>query len=195
MPRQPDPHLEERILNTAARLFLRGGEKALSMRTLAKAAQTNTPAVYRRFRNRKDILRALLQRAQRDLLAILEPCQSFPEACHRTVDFIVEHHHQYQLISAGVFSKINEPRLTLELMKQRSAEWLGGKPEDHTGLVLALWALVHGTGTLLSSKAVPVSHEAELRSAFSDAVHLLLENDVRISRSATQVSGASRTQS
>lgn len=186
MPRQPNPHLEDRILNTARKLFLRGGEKALSMRVLAKAARTNTPAVYRRFRNRKEILRALLHRTQRDLLAVLEPCHSFGEACQCTVDFIVAHHHEYQLISAGVFMKIEEPRVTLEFMKRRSAEWLGGTPEDHIGLVLALFGLVHGTGTLLSSKAVPPNHEGAIRTAFADAVELLVANDARLSR-CTQV--------
>jgi len=187
MPRQPDPHLEDRILDTAKKLFVRGGEKALSMRVLARAARTNTPAVYRRFRNRKEILRALLHRTQRDLLAVLEPCRSFGEACQCTVDFIVAHQHEYQLISAGVFMKIDEPRLTLEFMKRRSAEWLGGTPQDHIRLVLALFGLVHGTGTLLSSKTVPPNHEGEIRLAFADAVEVLVANDARLSRN-TQVS-------
>lgn len=176
MPRQPNPYLEDRILNAARKLFVRGGEQALSMRVLAKAARTNTPAVYRRFRNRREILRALLHHTQRDLLAVLEPCNSIPEACQRTVDFIVDHHHEYQLISAGVFSKIDEPRVTLEFMKRKSAEWLGGTAEDHTDLVLALWPLVHGAGTLLSSKAVPANQEAQFRAAFRDAVAALVAN-------------------
>lgn len=177
MPRQSDPHLEERILNAARKLFLRGGEKALSMRILAKAAHTNTPAVYRRFRNRKDILRALLRHTQQELLAVLEPCKSFPEACERTVEFIVEHHHEYQLVSAGVFTRIDEPRVTLEFMKRRSADWLGAG-QDHSDLVLGSWALVHGAGTLLSSKAVPSTHELQLRAAFRKAIKLLVESHI-----------------
>jgi|HubBroStandDraft_6_1064221.scaffolds.fasta_scaffold1519205_1 AcrR family transcriptional regulator len=183
MPRQPDPQLESRILDAATKLFLRGGEKALSMRLLARAARTNTPAVYRRFRNRKEILRALLLRTQMNMLEVLEPCQSFPEACQRTVEFIEKHHHEYQLISAGLFTRINEPRLTLELMKRRSVEWLGGTAEDHTGLVLALWIMVHGAGTLLSSKAVPPAHEAQLRASFENAVRLLVANHTKLSQS------------
>ncbi len=58
MPRQPDPQLETRILRAAQKLFLRGGEKGLSMRALAKAAHTSTPAVYRRYKSRKQILEA-----------------------------------------------------------------------------------------------------------------------------------------
>ena len=49
MPRHPDPDLEDRILSAAQRLWTRGGEKSLTMRAVARAARTNTPAVYRRF--------------------------------------------------------------------------------------------------------------------------------------------------
>jgi AcrR family transcriptional regulator len=50
MPRKPDPDVEVRILDAADKLLHRGGEKAISMRKVAKLARTNTPAVYRRFR-------------------------------------------------------------------------------------------------------------------------------------------------
>ena len=44
MPRHPDPDLEERILKAAHALWRRGGDKALTMRVVARAAGTNTPA-------------------------------------------------------------------------------------------------------------------------------------------------------
>src|ERR1022692_3070050 len=67
VPRRPDPDLEGKILDAAQELWKKGGEKGLTMRAVAKAAGTNTPAVYRRFRNREDILRALLRRIQQDV--------------------------------------------------------------------------------------------------------------------------------
>jgi len=173
MPRQADPHLRERILDAARKLYLKGGEKALSLRVLAKAAQTNTPAVYRRFRSRKEILRALVQRVQQDLVAVVQACDSPQEACYRTLEFALAHPHEYQLISTGVSWKVNEPRPVFELMKRRSAELLGGAPEDHAGLVLALWALVHGVAMLLISKAVPLAHAAELRLVLAQGVELM----------------------
>ena len=57
IPRQPDPELEARILEAADALWRRGGEKALTMRAVAKAARTNTPAVYRRFKDREHLIR------------------------------------------------------------------------------------------------------------------------------------------
>ncbi len=181
MPRHPDPQLEERILNAARKLYLRGGEKALSMRTLAKEARSNTPALYRRFRNRKEILRALVQRTQQDLFSVLEPCRSVQEACQCTFEFILAHSHEYQLISAGIFAKVNEPRPNIELMKTRCAQWLGGSPEDHASLVLILWALVHGTATLLYSKAIPSGHAKQARSVMSEAIEVLVRNSSALS--------------
>src|SRR6202035_6039893 len=62
MPRQPDPNLEDRILNAAQALWKRGGDKSLTMRAVARAAGANTPAVYRRFKDRRDLVRGLLLR-------------------------------------------------------------------------------------------------------------------------------------
>ena len=45
MARQPDPDLEDRILNAARKLWKQGAGKALTMRAVARAAGTNTPAV------------------------------------------------------------------------------------------------------------------------------------------------------
>ena len=64
MPRHADPDLEKRVLDAAQKLWRGGGDRTLSMRALARAARTNTPAIYRRFKDRKDILRALLLRAR-----------------------------------------------------------------------------------------------------------------------------------
>ena len=66
------------------------------------------------------------------------------------------------------------PRPNVEFMKRRAAEWLGGSPEDHTGLVLSLWALIHGTATLLISRAVSGDYAAELRSVFPASVETLV---------------------
>src|SRR6266851_10440797 len=97
MPRHIDPEVEERILQAARRLWHKGGESALNMRAVAKAAGTNTPAVYRRFRNREDILRALLRRIQQDVVDALKPCSCPEEACQRYLEFAESHAHEYEL--------------------------------------------------------------------------------------------------
>lgn len=176
MPRQPDPLLQGRILEAARKLFMKGGEKALSMRALARLAHTNTPAVYRRFRNRRAILRALWARFEQDLYRVLQPCSSLQEVCQRTLEFALARPREYELAFAEWAPRFQEPRPNVEYVKSRAVEWLGGSPGEHSSLVLALWALIHGTAMLLISKAVPVKDQAELRSVFTASVELLVSN-------------------
>jgi (p)ppGpp synthase/HD superfamily hydrolase len=56
------------------------------------------------------------------------------------------------------------------------AERLGGSPGDHTSLALALWAITHGTATILISKSIPAEHAEELRSVCSSAVKAMVRN-------------------
>ena len=185
MPRQPDPGLEDRILNAAHTLWKRGGEKALTMRAVARAAKSNTPAVYRRFRNRQDIVRALLRRTQYDIGARLAACRTVEEMGETYLDYALSHPHEYELFYASVrvFSPpsrdgrlrpIRESRPNLGLMEKKLAERLGGLPENHTRLGLALWAAAHGTAMMLLKKAIPPGHEAELRAAFRSSVKAML---------------------
>src|SRR6266567_1626672 len=137
MPPKLDPIVEARILDSARKLWIKGGDEALSMRAIARAARTNTPAIYRRFRYRKDILRALVRGTQQQLVEVLQACESLEEAGQRIFEFAMAHQREYQLITSGLLSRINEPRTGFELLKRRSAEWLGGSPQDYTRLVLA----------------------------------------------------------
>jgi len=192
MPRRPNPDLEERILQAAQRLWKKGGEKALTMRAVAKAAGTNTPAVYRRFQNRQDILRGLLRRAQRDVAAAVQPCPTPEEACERYVEFALSHPHEYELFYAHAYQlprparsgrtpALREHRPTMALMEGKLAERLGGAATDHTRLSLALWTMAHGTAMLLISRAIPEEHVADLRSAFTAAVATLISNASHLS--------------
>jgi len=187
MPRRLDPDLEERMLNAAQRLWKKGAEEALTMRAVAEAARTNTPAVYRRFRTRDDILRALLRRVQKDVVDAMRPCQSPEEACERYLDFALAHPHEYELFyehacqlppaarkRAGV--PLRETRPTMALMEEKLANRLGGAPADHTRLSLALWMTTHGTAMVLISKAIPDHLRAELRSAYTAAVETLIRH-------------------
>ncbi|MEI4861372.1 hypothetical protein Q8G41_27675, partial [Klebsiella pneumoniae] len=89
----------------------------------------NTPAVYRRFRNRNEILRAIAKKTQQDLLTVVESCGSLQELWQNALEFILAHPAEYKLMVAGLFFRTGEPRPGFELMKQRSAELLGGSPE------------------------------------------------------------------
>jgi AcrR family transcriptional regulator len=185
MPRHPDPDLEERILQAADVLWRRGGEKALTMRAVAKAAQTNTPAVYRRFKDRQDLIRGLLLRIAGRIREQFQLGQTIEEMAAAYVDSAVETPHEYQLFymhsralsppkGRGKPRPIRESRPNFAFTEQLLARQLGGRPEDHTQLALELWALLHGTTMLLVSKSIPEGHEGELRTACLTAVKSLV---------------------
>jgi AcrR family transcriptional regulator len=187
MPRRPDPKVEGRILHAARKLWKTGGEKALTMRAVAKAAGTNTPAVYRRFQNRQDILRALLRQVQQDVADAITSSRSPEEVCERYLEFALSRPHEYELFydyayhlprqsAGGRPAALREHRPTMALMELKLAERLGGSPEDHTRLSMALWAIAHGTAMILISKSIPPEHMPELRSVFTASVTAMVRS-------------------
>jgi len=151
VPRHPDPDLEQRILGAASRLWARGGEKALTMRAVAKASGTTTPTVYERYRDRDDILRALRLKTRRELFAALSRTRTLREAFERQLEFALENSHAYEVLFDGVAKppSLHEPWPSFNLMRERIAKRLGGTPRQHTRLMLAVWSLMHGTAMLI----------------------------------------------
>jgi len=186
MPRHPDPDLEERILKAAHTLWKRGGDKALTMRAVARAAHTNTPAVYRRFKDRQDLIRGLLRQLAAQIRQHFEAGKTIEGMAEAYVEYALRLPHEYELFytHAGALSlpkgagrprPIRESRPNFALVEELLAGRLGGRPEDHTQLGLAIWATLHGTATLLLSKSIPEGHEEELRRACRSAVKALLD--------------------
>jgi AcrR family transcriptional regulator len=185
MPRPPDPGLEERILKAAEVLWKRGGERALTMRAVAQVAGTNTPAVYRRFKDRDELLRALLLRIAGRIRQYFEQGETLEGMADAYVESALKLPREYQLFYShgsllnpprrrGSPVPIRESRPNFASAEQVAAKQLGGSPEDHTQFVLCLWALVHGTATLLLSGTIPSGHEAELRAACRTGVKSLI---------------------
>jgi WHG domain-containing protein len=104
----------------------------------------------------------------------LEPCRSLAELTDSALEFALAHPREYQLLTSGLTSKVTDERPNIEFAMRRSAQWLGGQPRDHMGLVLALFALLHGTAILLSSKSLSEEYESGLRRAFKSAVESLI---------------------
>lgn len=188
MPRQADPELEGRILDAADKLWRQGGEKALTMRAVAKAARTNTPAVYRRFKDREDLIRGLLQRFVARLRSYFEQTKTLEGMAEAYLKFALDMPNEYQLFyrygpllnPSGKPGRrrrpIAESRPNFELVQRAAARQLGGAPEDYTEMVFQLWSLLHGMAMLLLSRSVPPGYEGELRQACRSAVKLLIAN-------------------
>lgn len=186
MPRQPDPDLEDRILSAAHVLWKRGGEKSLTMRAVARAARTNTPAVYRRFKDRRDLVRGLLRHIGTRIRRHFEVGDTIEAMAEAYVEYGLKLPHEYELFytyaremnppkESGAPRPIREYRPNFALLEQLLAKRLGGAPEDHTQLALAIWSTLHGTTMLLLTKAIPSGHAEEMRSACRSAVKTLLD--------------------
>jgi AcrR family transcriptional regulator len=186
MPRHPDPDLENRILNAAQVLWKRGGEKSLTMRAVARGAGTNTPAVYRRFKNRKDLVRGLLLRIAARIREDFSARETLEDMAEAYVDSALRLPNEYELFYAnsrelspprgtGRLRPIRESRPNFKFVEQLLAKRLGGSPEEHTRLALSIWATLHGTTMLLLSKSIPEGHEEELRNACRAAMRTMLD--------------------
>jgi len=175
LPRHPDPQLETRVLLAARKLWNKGGERSLTMRAVASAAGTNTPAVYRRFKNRRDLLRALMLRTQADVSTLIVRCNSLQEICHTVFDFAVSHPREYELLSSRLVVTSRLPRTNLEYVVTKTAGWLKLPADQCRPLVVALLSLIHGSAMLLITGAIP-EHAELVRSSFSVAVDQLVRN-------------------
>jgi AcrR family transcriptional regulator len=176
LPRQADPQIEQRILDAACRLWSRGGEKALTMRGIAKAAGTTTPTVYERYRDREDILSAVRLQTRTELLAAVSPTRSLAQACRKYLEFAMAHRHAYEVLFDGFAEppSLHEPWPTFNLMRLRVAQRLGGAPRRHTRLMLSLWSLMHGTAMLMIRGGVSEPLHTQMLHACLDAIEAIM---------------------
>ncbi len=177
MPRKADAKLEDRILDAAYELWSKRGEKALTMRAVARAAGTTTPTVYKRFDDKRDLLALLRQRALNNLVSVLQSAHSPAEVCRRFLAYASIHPYEYRLLTSdwgARLSRANESRPTFEIIKKRLALQLGGEPEDHVRLALALGAILHGTATMLMGDGVQPPLARQLRSICNEACEALI---------------------
>jgi AcrR family transcriptional regulator len=190
VPRRPDPDLEKQILNAAQKLWKKGGEKALTMRAVATAAGTNTPSVYRRFRHREDILRAIMQRIRLEIAAAMEDACSPEEACERYLDYALSNAREYDLFYQQEYELFYSPRSiragvkptgrpVKDVMKRKVREKLGESPDDHGPLLMALWMVCHGVSMLLIAKTILPKNTAAARGVFTDLVARMLREEGR----------------
>jgi len=149
---------------------------------VAKAASTNTPAVYRRFRSREEILRALVGDYQRQLMDQIAPCKSAQEIAQRILNFALSRPREYELITSGLLARMTSDRPAVDFDAYRAAELLGGSPKDHANLTMAVWALVHGMALLQISGSMRKEDHPRAQKAFKQAINILIENEDQLRR-------------
>ena len=183
MPRHTNPEVEGRIIAAARKLWHAGGEEALSMRAIARAARTNTPAVYRRFRDREEILRALVATYLEQLFREVEPATSVPELLDRVLQFAMNQPREYELMTSGLLARVTKARPALDLATLKAASWLGGTPDENRKLVLCVWAMMHGLIMLRISGTMQEEEFPLAVAAFHRAVQILVENRGKVQTS------------
>lgn len=181
MPRHADPQLEQRILDAACRLWSRGGEEALTMRGVARAAGTTTPTIYERYHDRDDILRAVRLQTRLELFAVLGRTRSITQACQRYLEFALEHPHAYTMLFDGFAQppSLHEPWPSFNLLRLRLTERLGGTPRQHTRLMLSVWSLLHGTAMLMIRGGAAGALRTQMIHSCRDAVEAIIAKAAR----------------
>jgi AcrR family transcriptional regulator len=152
MPRRPDPETKSRILDAACRLYHRHGEESLTLRAVAKAAGTTTPSVYKRFKSRNNLLKAIGARTREKFFSELTPTLTLEAACRLYLDFAVAHKNEYRLVfglfRGEMFSHLPK-QPAVEWAKQQLAKRFGGDPAEHAATSYTLRFLLHGAASLL----------------------------------------------
>jgi len=150
MARKADPGLEEHILNAALVLVDKEGISGLSMRSVAKMSGTTTPTLYSRFQDHDDLAWAVVNRIQREILALVSSSGSIEEIFRVFLRYISNHPRRYELLMTVRIPawEENRPRPVYEMVRERLQQQLGGTREKVEPLAMAIFALIHGTATL-----------------------------------------------
>jgi AcrR family transcriptional regulator len=151
------------------------------MRAVAKAAGTTTPTVYERYRDRDDILRALRIQTRKELFATLRRSRTLAQACQDYLEFALQHRHAYEVLYDRFAEppSLNEPWPSFNLLRERLTQRLGGRPRQHTRLMLSLWSLMHGTAMLLIRGEAVGALRTQMFHACLDAVEVVVAEAAR----------------
>jgi len=180
MPPHPDAQLEEKILKAAQRLWKVQGPASLTLRAVAREAGTTTPTVYKRFRNKQALHKALAARVRSQLNEQLFASKSLEEVCRRYLAFVHQNPHEYQLL-LHAWSDVFHPELPRPgrawLMRQ-FANRFGGDAEDYALVAYALIMLSHGAATVLSIPGDEIARQELEENFLKIADRLIAHNEV-----------------
>lgn len=175
-------NLKQELIDAGLQLILKEGMDALSLRRLAAACGVSHAAPYKHFKNKEDILEAILDQAERSFVeeqaaAIdADPDASAKERLVKLgvayVQFMVEHPDYFRLLYfCGALSLRpavdlkNPPSecTSLSIFYRTASAYLVSCKADernHSSNILAMWAMVHGLAAMLVNHTLrPGEHE------------------------------------
>lgn len=161
MPPIPDQQLEERILTAARRLWRKYGERGLTLRGVARAADTTTPTVYKRFRNKEAIRIALAERFREEMLADAFVSTSVEDIPRRYLAYAEANPHEYDLLRLSwpqLFAP-GRPRPGRALALAQMAARFGGAPGEYEQIADAMFLICHGAATMITLSGDPAAQK------------------------------------
>jgi len=176
MPKKPDPELEGRIVTAALRLLDRGGEPAVTMRSVAAEAGTTTPTIYERFRDRDALMRRVIEECAEQLLAVLEPQGSLEKMVESYLHFNAAHPMRFNLTveTFGTRLVAGDEMPVFDLVRSRVRQQLECSPREAEDVALAIASLLFGTVRGMIAAGSDSRHARELRRASLSALRKLL---------------------
>ena len=155
MPRIPDAHLRDRILDAAFALWHEHGEKSLTLRAVAKASGTTTPTVYKRFPDKQALILAMADQIRQRFAQRLMSCETLEEAARVYLETAENSPHEYHLTFGPYWPRLyslGDDQPGLVWAERKLAERFGGVSDQYKVIVRGLWMLLHGTSSLLSQE-------------------------------------------
>ncbi|MET4165547.1 MULTISPECIES: TetR/AcrR family transcriptional regulator [Gordonia] len=171
-PRSHTDDVRTRLLDEAVRVVAAHGVGALSVREVARAADTSTTAVYSLFGNKEGLSRAILVRAfdsfagaQRSAVAAAEGPMTLEGLGVAYVGWALENPRLYELMFSDALAGVERTDETraaatraITPLREGVQAAIGAgllRAADTETVVASLWAQVHGMATLLLSGNYP----------------------------------------
>jgi AcrR family transcriptional regulator len=189
-PKQRTPELRDHVLGAAVELLAREGVSGFTTRSLARAANTSTPAVYELFGDRAGLLREVFFEGFRMLRGELDalPPAEHPRAALIALanayrGFILEHPVLSQLMFSRPFADFDPTRAELQagasvrmfiIERVRRAVAAGVLYGEETDLAHVLVALVQGLVAAESTERLGSSPQS-IERRWALAVNAMLD--------------------
>lgn len=186
-PRTHDDALRARLLDVAGRELSAHGPQALSLRTIARAADTSTTAVYSLFGGKTELLAAVFDEAFRRFGARLATVEETGDPAADIVALGLAYRasaiadpHYYAIMFGSAAAGIDLPAESLARAAGTFAPLVGLvaravaagvlRDEDPADIATALWAAVHGAVSLELAGLLPDAGEERFAAAARAAV-------------------------
>jgi len=176
MPRPPDAELEERIVAAAIRLLDRGGDRAITLRAVAKEAGTTTPTIYQRFRNREVLMKRLIDQITEETMVMFESTRSIEAMFRAFLDDSRAHAMRVNLVvqTFGARYVSGERMPAFELLQTRIEVEVGIRGRECEDLALAIASLAFGTAQGMIAAGKDSRHAAQFQRTALEALRMLL---------------------